>query len=142
MKKTSILFFAVFLLGLAACTPGSLKVTDAWTRPTPAGSTAAVYFVIRNGSGEADLLTGANSDVARVAEIHESMVMDESNTAMMMPVDTIAIDAGQTVTFEPGGYHLMLIDLQRELVAGDRFTVRLHFETAGDVLVDVTVREK
>lgn len=141
MKKTSILVVALFAWVLAACAPGSLEVTDAWSRPTPAGSTVAVYFTIHYGSGEADVLLGASSDVARAAEIHESMVMDESDTAMMMPVTSIAINAGQTVTFEPGSYHLMLIDLQRELAAGEQFTVTLHFEIAGDLMVDVAVRE-
>lgn len=140
MKKTSILFLAALWLGLAACTPASLEVTDAWTRPTPAGSTAAIYFTIHNGAA-ADRLTGASSEVARFAELHESMVMGESDTAMMMPVDTIVVDAGQAVTFEPGGYHLMLIDLQRELAAGDQFAVTLHFESAGDVMVNVLVKE-
>ena len=48
--------------------------------------------------------------------------------------------AGGQVTFEPGGLHIMLIGLQRELEAGDRFKITLQFEESGTLTVEVSVR--
>jgi len=57
----------------------------------------------------------------------------------MTPIDRVDLAAGQQVAFEPGGYHLMLFDLQQDLVEGDQFTLIMHFEQAGELEVDVKV---
>jgi hypothetical protein len=47
---------------------------------------------------------------------------------------------GGTVALEPGGFHIMLIDLTGELMAGDKVEVTLQFETAPDLVVTAEVR--
>ena len=60
----------------------------------------------------------------------------------MREVGEIALPAGTTVNLEPGGYHIMLLDLARPLSVGDKFDVTLTFETAGEQVVEVEVREE
>jgi copper(I)-binding protein len=68
--------------------------------------------------------------------------MDEGEGEMTMrPVDGIDIPAEGTVTLEPGGYHVMLIDLAKPLAAGETFDLTLTFENAGEQVVTVTVRD-
>jgi copper(I)-binding protein len=72
-------------------------------------------------------------------EIHETV---ESGGAMaMQPVERIDIPAGGTVKLEPGGYHVMLIDLTGDLVVGEEIEITLEFEGAGEVKVTAEVRE-
>ena len=59
----------------------------------------------------------------------------------MRPIARLEIPAGGTVELMPGGYHIMLIDLNQELKVGDKIEVTLKFEKAGDVKVTAEVRE-
>jgi len=59
----------------------------------------------------------------------------------MAPVTAIAVPAGGEATLAPGGLHIMLIDLTRELTPGDEVTLTLTFEKAGDITVTAVVRE-
>ena len=61
--------------------------------------------------------------------------------AEMSPVDGVDVPAGGSVTFEPGGYHVMLTDLTTPLEVGSSITIVLTFEQAGDVEVQAEVRE-
>jgi len=140
MKTKPSLMLATCVLLLSACGEGELYVGGAWARPAPAGGLAAVYFLMGNGTSQADALLSASTQAARVTEMHRSMSMgDESDAMIMTPIDRVDLAAGQQVAFEPGGYHLMLFDLQQDLVEGDQFTLIMHFEQAGELEVDVKV---
>jgi copper(I)-binding protein len=100
---------------------------------------AAGYMTITNPGGVADALVAVSSPIAMSCEIHETS-MDSSGMAGMHPIDRLEIPAGGTVTLEPGGYHLMLMDTQAMTVGGT-VELRLEFEKAGTVVVEVEVRE-
>ncbi len=51
----------------------------------------------------------------------------------------VEIKAGQTVKFEPSGYHVMFVGLKQQLNQGDRIKATLQFEKAGDVMVGFVV---
>ncbi len=59
----------------------------------------------------------------------------------MQPVESIALPAGEPVALEPGGYHVMLLDLVSPLEVGETFDLTLTFETGGEQTVSVEVRE-
>ena len=59
----------------------------------------------------------------------------------MQKMDRLEIPAGGSVELKPGSYHIMLIDLTRELQAGEKIDLTLKFEKAGDVKVTAEVRE-
>jgi copper(I)-binding protein len=143
----------VIALLVAACGGGSgsaIKVTDPWSRTSPkvAGAGAA-YMVIENTGAAADNLLGGKSDVAKAVEVHETYEMtpeaapsDAMGGSMMgmRRIDKLEIPAGGKVELKPGGYHIMLIDLTRELKAGETIEITLTFEKAGAVKVTAEVR--
>ncbi len=105
------------------------------------GSTGngVVYVTITNTGEEDDALVGAETDRAERIEIHEMIVAD--GTARMQPVDgPLPIPAGETVSLEPGGLHLMLVNLTEDIRLGDVYEVTLEFERAGEVTLQVPVR--
>jgi copper(I)-binding protein len=68
--------------------------------------------------------------------------MDMGGTMTMQQVTEIALPAGETVTLQPGGLHLMLIGLAEPLELGDTFDLTLDFAEAEDVTVSVEVRDE
>ena len=67
--------------------------------------------------------------------------MEGMGAMAMQEVEAIDLQAGGTVNLEPGGYHIMLLDLVAPLEVGDTFDVTLDFETADDLVVTVEVRD-
>jgi copper(I)-binding protein len=142
MKSFTALFtLLVFLLLTSACA-GSPEITidDPWARPGFKGDNSAVYLVINNSTEQGDGLIGASSDVANMTEIHLSK-MDAEGTMTMERQDLIGIPASETVTLEPGGLHVMLMNLVNDLNVGDKFDLTLAFQRAGDIVVEVEVKQ-
>ncbi|MDY7105311.1 MAG: copper chaperone PCu(A)C [Actinomycetota bacterium] len=72
---------------------------------------------------------------------HEGM--DGMDGAMtMQPVESLELPAGEAVVMEPGGYHVMLLELAEPLEAGGTFDLVLDFETAEDETISVEVRDE
>lgn len=94
------------------------------------------FMTLSNTSDEDVSLIGGVSDVAGVIEIHQ--VTDGNMTAMP---DGLLIPAGGEVKLRMGGYHVMLMELNRELVAGDEVTVTLEFSNGDKVEYTAPVKD-
>lgn len=103
--------------------------------------TGAGYFVITNTGDTADRLIGVEAEFPRVM-VHDTKV--ENDIATMFHVDAIEIPAGETVTFMPGGKHVMFMGLGGDpFEEGETFEGTLVFENAGrlDITFNVETRE-
>ena len=143
---TGLFLLAAAVTILAGCAaPGQSEgviIKDAWVRPSPMEvGNGAAYLIIENHSRQDDALLAAASDVADAVEIHESMAL-EGDMMGMRPVERIDVPAGGSVALEPGGFHVMLIGLRRELREGDTVTLRLTFANAGEMTVEALVKEQ
>jgi copper(I)-binding protein len=137
------------LVLLAACAqdPPELAVRDVWSRPTVAGPDVihdasvpgVAYLVIENVGGADDRLISVASSVCGRAEIHVTHQM-EGHMHMAAVEGGVPLPAGASVALEPGGLHIMLLELQRGLVKGDRFELELEFEHSGRQSVEAEVR--
>ena len=116
----------------------SIAVTNARAQFTTT-DVGAVYLDIET-TGVGDVLVAASSEIADDTQIHE--VVTEGSSAMMRPVeDGIPIDAGGRVSFDPGGYHVMLLGIEEIPEVGSTFELVLEFERAGRVSITVHVQE-
>lgn len=104
------------------------------------GAMGAMYMTIRNPTGSPDRLIKAQSDVSKVVELHNVAMKD--GVMSMYPVEAIEVPANGEAVLKPGSFHVMLIGLTRDLVAGETMTVTLTFEQAGDVTVQTPIRER
>ena len=119
-------------------TMGDLVIERPQLRATPAGaSVAAGYLSVTNTGATDDRLLGAATDRARETQIHE-MRMDGEVMRMREVERGLAIPAGQSVSLQPGGYHLMLMGPEA-LTPGETHDVTLIFEQAGEVTVPFAV---
>lgn len=111
---------------------------DATPQAMHGGGTGAAWFTVKNNGTSDDRLVSAHSDVADAVEIHEMAMKDGTMTMAPLP-DGLPIPAGETVVLEPGGYHIMLIGLTQDLIAGESFELDLTFETAGKIELTVPI---
>ena len=127
----------VLAVGAASATAAPPIVTDAWIRATPPGAvTAAAYLTIAS-AGAADRLLGAATPAAATVEIHTTAT--EAGSQHMRRLAELALPAGGSVRLEPGGRHLMLIDLKAPMVPGTTVALSLQFAEAGTVEIAVPV---
>ena len=124
-----------------------LQVEGAWARRAAmmkgdsgggGSGNGAIYALLVNAGNAPDALVGVASDASAKAEIHETY--RDMNMMMMRPVGKIGVPAGGKVEMKPGGYHIMLLNLKRDLKTGETIGVTLQFEKAGTIPVTATVR--
>lgn len=134
-------------------------------------TTGAIYFEITAEDGDTLIGASVPASVASDAQIHEvvpaaetdmgdeqtdmgdeemsddgdhgGMDMGDGEMAMTMQelVDGLPLPAGETVVLQPGGYHVMLLDLAEPLEVGDEIELTLDFENADDTTLTVEVAE-
>ncbi|MBA16484.1 MAG: hypothetical protein CMN73_09020 [Sphingomonas sp.] len=118
-----------------------LEVKDAWVKlPAVSENPGAAYFTI-TGGGEDSTLVGVTAPFAVRAEMHESMKMDGqmANMMTMKPVTEVQVPAGETITFAPGGKHVMVYDIGPEVKSGDTVPLRLSFAGRDPIEVQAKV---
>jgi len=142
MKAVTATFILLLILLITSACGNSdgIAVLEAWARPGLRGDNSAVYLTINNRTNQGDGLIGANSDVAGGTEIHLSK-MDAAGTMTMQRQDLVVIPAKDSVELAPGGLHIMLVNLGKDLSVGDTFPVTLEFQRAGDITIEVEVKQ-
>ena len=119
---------------------GSLELKHPWSAKAP--SVAPVlggYVTIVNTGTQDDRLVGGTTSVAERFEIHESSIVD--GVARMRPAKQgIEIPAGATLSLQPGGAHIMLVNPRQRPAEGETFKATLEFEKAGSVEVEFVVQ--
>lgn len=142
MKLTALCAFALTIAATfahAETKVGDLVLNDPFTRATlPNAPVAGGFVTIMNMGDTDDTLIAATTDIAATTEIH-TMEMDGDIMRMSELEDGLPIPAGDTVVLQPGGFHLMFMQLNTPLVEGETIAVTLTFENAGDVTIDIPV---
>ncbi len=133
----ALLMSCTALAAIAQSTQTSVRVQDAWARPTGPGQTVGGGYLRIVGGAAADRLLSVRSTQAGMVELH-SMAMD-GDVMRMRQLDSVDIPAGQAIDLKPGGMHLMLMGLKSPLRVGSRVPLVLRFEKAGEVQVDMRV---
>lgn len=118
-------------LATATAAHAAPQVQAAWSRPAAQGTTGAGFMILANPGPKPDALVSVASPLAREVQVHQSMVHD--GVAMMMAAPQVPIPAGGSITFAPGGYHLMFLNLIRALNIGDTVPATLTFASGAKV---------
>lgn len=118
--------------------PDSLAISHAWIRPAAAGQNSAAYLHIFNGTSQTDTLSDIQADFATRANVHESY--EENGMRGMRPARAPTIAPDSTLYLEPGGLHIMLMNLNRSLAAGDSVSVQLEFSESGKKNIRLPVK--
>ncbi len=143
--KALALAAALPLLVLTGCTqPPAVEISNPWVRASEysdhVGGMTGVFMQIKNNGSETITLVGGSAELAGMVEVHE-VVMQDGEMVMQKIEGGISIEPGTTHVLEMGGDHVMLMDLKKAILAGDKVSVTLDFEGAEDVtLTDLVAK--
>lgn len=115
------------LLGMAWQAAAQTEVDDAWVRATVAGQPSSGAFMTLKADTDSTLLS-VQSPVANLVQIHQSSMKDD--VMSMQQVDAVALPAGKAVSFDPHGYHIMLMNLTGQIKEGDSVPLTLTVKNA------------
>lgn len=147
-------FLAAAAVALTGCTPStttatpdpaaasaaeSVTVENAWVKAADSGMSAAFGEI--NNAGEVDVtIVSVASPASTALELHETVENETGEMTMRQKGGGFTIAPGETLTLEPGGNHIMLMDLPEPVVAGDEVSFTLTF--SDDSTLDFTAPAK
>jgi len=132
----------VVALGLLAAplVRADIVASEGWSRATPPRATTAVgYLVLTNTGSESRSLLRIVSPASDRVSIHRSSV-DHNGVARMWPMGELTLRPGESLRFDPNGFHVMFKDIAAPFVAGTKVPLSLLFEDEKEVTVLLEVR--
>jgi len=113
---------ALLLATGAQLAAAQVVASDAWVRGTVAPQKSTGAFMKLKSPVDA-VLVGVASPAAKLVEIHEMVMLN--NVMRMRPVTEVALPARKEVELKPGGYHVMLMGIERQFKKGDVIPITL-----------------
>jgi len=145
-KLISVFATAMVALSMVGCTTAnaenpaqSVLIANAWIRSSEAtakaGGMTGVFGTFTNKTDHTVTITGGNTDISMMVQTHEVV-----GGSMQMKHGGIQIPAGKSVTLEPGGLHIMLMNLAKPILAGDKVSFTFNFEGASSQTLTLTAK--
>ena len=152
IRMTTGAVFAVCTLLVSGCSASddpkelmasTVTIANQWASAADSGMAgmAGVFGTISNkGDHEVRIVSGESPIAGRV-EVHE-VVPDATGAMTMRPkAGGLAVPAGGSREFIPGGDHLMLMDLEQPLQPGADVSLTVEFEDGSTVPVTAQIRD-
>ena len=140
------LFFIISMMSLlplslsAAPAANDIDTLHPVARATPPGiKNSGIFLTLKNNSDTAHTLIKAHAVVAGATELHTHI--KEDGMMKMIPIDKIDIPANADTHLQPGGLHIMLINLKQDLKPGAEIELSLTFEDESTKTLVVPVKK-
>ncbi len=103
-----------------------VTISDGWVRAMPPGSyMTAAYLSLENNAEESLKLISITSSAAKDCSIHETVI--EDGMSRMHQLNAIELPPSTKISLQPGGMHIMLMELNKPLIKGESFPLQLEF---------------
>ncbi len=144
MIRPSMILACGLALSVSVAFAGSaaddVSVSDPYARAMPPGQPNSAMFLELTNSAKVDhALVAAESSVSKVVELHAHI--EEDGMMKMRRMERVDLPAGEAVSFQPGGLHLMLIGLERQIEPGQQVVLTLIYEDGSRTRVEAPVRK-
>ena len=137
--RMSALLWVLLPLAAAIRAEPAIELRDAWVRALPPTQpTTAAYLVVANTGPAAQTIVGASADVAGKVEVHTTREVD--GLMRMQQLEQLQVPAASEVALDPGGTHLMLMDLERMPAEGESLELCLELASGEQVCTSAPVR--
>ena len=110
-----------------------IVIKDQWIRPGAEKMATALYFTLENNGSEADTLFAVETDIAKMVQMHETY--SNGDVMGMRKIGEIIIEPESSVKLEPGGMHIMVMRLKRDIKIGDEIDFTLYFRNADKITI-------
>jgi copper(I)-binding protein len=139
MKQLSLLAAGLMIsAGVLAGAADNVTVQDPYVRLAPPNAPATGAFMVIKNNGEKDVkVLKADNPASRVTELHTHL--NENGVMKMRPVPGIDVKAKGQAVLQPGGLHVMMIDLKAPMKEGDMVPITLTFDDGSSKRVDAKV---
>ncbi len=132
------------LAGLSACAQPSSEapytITDTWVKSVDSGMTAAFGVLTNNTSSTVTVVSAETSSASKV-ELHEVVMGDDGAMVMQPKPGGFEIAPHESLTLQPGGFHIMLMGVTEPIVAGDTVTITLTFSDDSTLTFDAIAKD-
>lgn len=118
---------ALLAVGASSAAHAQLRVDSEWVRASVPNQSATGAFMRLTAQKDV-VLTGASSPVAGIVEVHE-MSLDQG-IMRMRAAGPVPLKAGQTIELRSGGLHIMMMDLKKQIKAGESVPLTLSLKAA------------
>lgn len=133
--RIALITFCLLALPAMAGAPSGVTASKPWMRYLLPNLPAGGYLTLQNSSDTPAVLTGASSPDCGMLMLHKTQ--DDSGMAMMMSMATLTVPAHGSVSFAPGGYHLMC--MQPVMKRGTTVPVTLSFQDGSTLALAMPV---
>ncbi|MEM9420938.1 MAG: copper chaperone PCu(A)C [Pseudomonadota bacterium] len=120
-----------------ATVEGDISVTPGFARKPPKGASATAGYIALSSEVDDKLLSVTSPDAGAV-ELHTAGMVD--GVMRMRQLDNIALPAGEFITLEPGGLHLMIMQPSDRLAQAETIELTLHFEKADPMIITLPLK--
>ena len=119
-----------------------LLISDFWIKASIGNhKITSGYLTIENTSNIDERLVSLTSEISKKTQLHD-MVVKNDIMKMKYLTDGILIKANSKVSFKPGSYHVMFIELQKPIIVMNKHKVTLKFENSGSLILKMPVHSK
>lgn len=135
MKILSLIAFTALTLFAA-----DITIENPYAKEVaPSMKNSAAFMKIKNSSDKPIFLLSATSSVSKITELHTHEMKD--GMMSMHQVEKIEIPAKGEVALRPMGYHIMLIDLNKNIKDGENINIDLKFSDGENIKVTTPVKK-
>lgn len=149
MRRLVLLFSVIGLISGGCGGGDDISIEGQWARNSPKNAAmGAAYMTFESADGDVLKSGSVDPSIAEAVEIHAMMPVegstDEEGMAMMEMVEIpeFEIPAGEPAVLQPGGYHIMFINIAKPFEIGQIIELTLNFENAGEKVIEVEVMEE
>lgn len=114
------------------------RFVDAWIRPAKIGDNSAAYMTIY-GTTTPSVIKSVSSAWAKKVELHGTTT-DDKGVMHMQALGDLAVAANSEVKLAPGGLHVMLLGLRRDIRPGQVVPLTFTLENGSTIRVIAKVR--
>ncbi|GAA5147124.1 hypothetical protein GCM10025768_06660 [Microbacterium pseudoresistens] len=124
----------------ASTAASSVTVVDGWIKAADSGMSAAFGELRNDGAADATL-TAVRTTASSMIQLHETVDDGAGQMQMQEKDGGFAIPAGGRHVLEPGGDHIMFMELAAPLRAGDEVELTLEFSDGSTTSVTLPVKD-
>ena len=106
----------------------------------PGAQVSAAYGILMNHGDQTVTLSAVSSEISATAEMHE--VIADGDQRRMAELESIDIAPHQTLIFEPGGRHIMLLDISAPPIEGETVEICAVSAAGTRACTDASVRRQ